>query len=167
MHLFTRATLTWETLWSLAVGLSFVRWSLPNTVKYSYECLRCVKNVDYLLIAKPVCQLTTWESTMTVRFAKRCRLLVVLYEDRQLCFIFGDWQGDVCLNYVRSRYKVFWLVASVGAKYVRGTLYESKTRSSIHLMKTPYCETIVFTDVWVTVVCCLWSERMTSDNIGK
>ena len=44
------------------------------------------KDVDYLLMAKPVVHLTTRGSAVTVRFLiERRRLLVVLFEGRDPC----------------------------------------------------------------------------------
>ncbi len=49
------------------------------------------KDVDYLLIAKPVAQLTTRGSAATVQsLLLMCRLLVVLIEDGDPCPL--DWE---------------------------------------------------------------------------
>ena len=55
------------------------------------------KGVDYLPMAKPVVQLTTRGSAATERFClKRCRSLVVLCEDRDLCPSDGESWFEAC-----------------------------------------------------------------------
>ena len=51
-------------------------------------------------MAKPVNQLTTRRSAVTVRHFQCCRLLVVFTEGRDLCSYVG--QGELCLKCVRS-----------------------------------------------------------------
>jgi hypothetical protein len=102
--------LTWERepdqtrdFWSLC-------WSRSRAPYVCCVCLQWEKDVDYLPMAKPVSQLTTRRSASTV-----CTIAVMPVDGslhRRPWSLSHRGQGEVCLKFVRSGYKVIRLLIS-------------------------------------------------------
>ena len=99
----------------LQVGLTWDRWcqavvkfprKLFGLLSQTPTVLAVTKNVDYLLIAKPVALNHLRIRCGWALFMKWGRLLVVLSEDHDLCCML--WLREVCLKFVRPGNKVVW-----------------------------------------------------------
>ena len=112
-----------EKCWSWAIihlHMLMLCRMVPGNLKtkpppFCWECaLQCWRDVDYLLMAKPICILTTWESAMTdcvqcsAYYCDAIQSLVVLSEGHDPCCL-SD-KGKCVWNFVRlGNMVVLWL----------------------------------------------------------